>query len=287
MFPFIGVGLTKGEELIEPSLAVLEHVYGSNFYKMDATMSSTLLKKDKETMEVALGKDGAKAHTYGELSPSAVLDVFKRLRNHTQLYSGAGRRLYDLGSGTGKFAAIAWLMGFNVTGIEFSKVRFKESCKALEALRVRRTNDYDGLGTLEFLHADFLQYDFSDADVVYTFSLMFSDQMIQGLSQISWALKDGAMVVTAKPFQNPKSGRQLLEKKDRFRPSSDRKEYVFYLQKKNGAPRPCDELDSLMMGIADGCTWKAPMARCTLTEGLIESADGKEHTRTKSQEQEL
>eukprot|EP00746_Dinoflagellata_sp_MGD_P008217 gnl/MRDRNA2_/MRDRNA2_116423_c0_seq1.p1 gnl/MRDRNA2_/MRDRNA2_116423_c0~~gnl/MRDRNA2_/MRDRNA2_116423_c0_seq1.p1 ORF type:complete len:353 (+),score=78.95 gnl/MRDRNA2_/MRDRNA2_116423_c0_seq1:93-1061(+) len=132
---------------------------------------------------------------YGELLPDGVQDMLCKVR------AKPGSRYYDLGSGAGKTAAVAWLYGMKATGIEISDDRYKLACEAVE--RMKNITGGAGPGQLNFLHGSFFGVDFSDADVVFTNSVMFSDQMLHRLAGRASNTKPGTIIVTAKKFPGP------------------------------------------------------------------------------------
>ena len=86
-------------------------------------------------------------------------------------------RFYDLGSGTGKLAAIAWLTGMRATGIELSRARseiawqmqarlesrFSEASKSTETCSFPKIRT----GGLKYVCGSIFDVDFTDADVVF------------------------------------------------------------------------------------------------------------------------
>merc|ERR1719321_2077011 len=91
----------------------------------------------------------------------------------------AGQRYYDLGSGMGKTTALAWLMGLDATGVELATPRWQTSCAALGRLRALRNSSNSSLPGLRYIHASFTEIDFSDADIVFTDSMMFTPEMLE------------------------------------------------------------------------------------------------------------
>lgn len=134
------------------------------------------------------------AETYGELLPTTVA--------HMLALAGArpGQRYYDLGSGTGKTVYLAGLLGLNATGVELVPDRTRAACAALG--RPVKTGHVEK-GSMTFVTGDFLDVDFSDADVLFTDSVMFSDDLKEGLASIAGRMKPGAKVVSFAGLPGP------------------------------------------------------------------------------------
>lgn len=195
-----GAGEAPSGEALDPNFTVLDYAYNGQVEKLNRHLLSMNIKSDFDLMEERYGTEGRRAGVYGEANHTAVVELLRTF----QLPRGS--KFYDLGSGSGKVAMTAWLMGFNVTAIEFSKSRFLHACEALGRLESAQTVGLYGLGTLEMLNADFLRYDWSDADVIFTNSIMFNEELMAGLSTNGRRLKEGTMILTGKRFLNPKAG---------------------------------------------------------------------------------
>jgi SAM-dependent methyltransferase len=134
------------------------------------------------------------AETYGELLPTTVAYMLA--------LAGArpGQRYYDLGSGTGKTVYLAGLLGLNATGVELVPNRTRVACDALG--RPVKTGHFEK-GSMNFVTGSFLAVDFSDADVVFTDSVMFSDDLKEGLARIARRMKPGAKVISFNGLPSP------------------------------------------------------------------------------------
>lgn len=128
------------------------------------------------------------ANTYGELLPTSVADMLA--------HAGArpGQRYYDLGSGTGKTVLLAWLLGLNATGIELVPKRYAAACTAMH--RAAKAVTADSSAGISYVRGSFLEADFSDADVLFTDSVMFSEEMKEDLARAARRLKPGAKVIS-------------------------------------------------------------------------------------------
>ncbi|OGK25231.1 hypothetical protein A3C25_04265 [Candidatus Roizmanbacteria bacterium RIFCSPHIGHO2_02_FULL_38_11] len=119
----------------------------------------------------------SKAHTYGEVTPEG----FDKILKDAETKSGGV--FYDLGSGTGKAVILASLFGnfSKLVGIEIIKglyhtsknilARFDPEVKPILPLEKQKQ-------TIKFINSDFLEFDFSDADVVFTHSTCFYDELM-------------------------------------------------------------------------------------------------------------
>lgn len=136
------------------------------------------------------------ADVYGEISPGGVLDMLWRLG------AQPGDRFYDLGAGAGRAACVAWLCGLNAIGVELSVSRWQASQKAVAVLAScarSGANTRDDALSLDFIHGNALDLDFTDADIVLMNSVMFSPQMMTELSATARWMKPGAHIVSFLP----------------------------------------------------------------------------------------
>ncbi|CAE8611513.1 unnamed protein product [Polarella glacialis] len=134
---------------------------------------------------------------YGEVLPSGVAKMF------AEAGARPGERFYDLGSGTGKVTSIMWGLGLRATGIEFNGARWRLACKALQNLRssnstlLRRSEE---LRNLDFIQGDFLELDFSDADLIWS-SITNDPTLHSALLYKFAALREGVRILTAYPLK--------------------------------------------------------------------------------------
>jgi len=169
------------------ALAVLSELYDQK--AKDAfflTRDHQEADRERARWQVELATSSADAALYGEILPQAFIEMLT--------YVGAcpGMKYYDLGSGFGKTVLLAGLLGLNATGVELVDQRWDESCRALQ-----RGVAGGQLQNVTLVHASFLDYDFSDADVVFTDSLAFSEGMVRALAAAARRLRPGALVVSA------------------------------------------------------------------------------------------
>mmetsp|Transcript_107714 Transcript_107714/g.214043 ORF Transcript_107714/g.214043 Transcript_107714/m.214043 type:complete len:293 (-) Transcript_107714:228-1106(-) len=140
------------------------------------------------------------ADTYGELDLIGFLDMLWRVG------AKPGARFYDLGAGSGKLVAMAWLAGLHATGIELSEGRWAASQSALTELvdlvskAALPLGGADGLPAMcesgiSFLHSSFFKVDFTDADLVFVASTMFTKSMVAKIAELARWMKPGAVIV--------------------------------------------------------------------------------------------
>jgi len=129
------------------------------------------------------------AGLYGEMLPSSVIGMLAGVN------ARPGMRYYDLGSGFGKTVVLAGLLGLQATGVELVDHRWDAACNAL----LRAQSSFRP-GQVKMVHGSILEFDFSDADIVFTDSLAFSDSMMDSLSQAARRLRPGSRIITAVPL---------------------------------------------------------------------------------------
>jgi hypothetical protein len=144
----------------------------------------------------------SKAHTYGEVTPEGFSAMLK------DMGSPATGAFFDLGSGTGKGIVLASLFGnfSKMMGIEMLEDLYQESKKVLsryeEVVRPILPGEKKQQ-VLDVLYGDFLEQDFSYADVVFVHSTCFHDELMVALERKCLLLKKGAKVLlVTKTFQS-------------------------------------------------------------------------------------
>mmetsp|Transcript_42206 Transcript_42206/g.97721 ORF Transcript_42206/g.97721 Transcript_42206/m.97721 type:complete len:263 (+) Transcript_42206:48-836(+) len=157
------------------------------FYIDRETLPSSIDKAWEQMNESTAAGD---ASLYGEILPSSVLAML------ASVGAKPGMRFYDLGCGYGKTALLAGLLGLKATGVELVDERWAAACDSLELARGEDLQP----GQVRIVHGDLLKFDFSNADIVFTDSLAFSEHMMEKLSRQALTLRPGAKVITALPF---------------------------------------------------------------------------------------
>ncbi|MBI4009349.1 hypothetical protein HY357_03885 [Candidatus Roizmanbacteria bacterium] len=145
----------------------------------------------------------SKAHTYGEITPEGFSAILSDINLKP---SGV---FYDLGSGTGKGVILASIFGdfSKMIGIEILKELYETAKKVLKSYdQVVRPilPDEKKNQVLDFINADFLEYDFSNADVIFCHSTCFYDELMIALERKCMNLKKGTKIIlVTKTFQSP------------------------------------------------------------------------------------
>lgn len=133
--------------------------------------------------------------TYGEITP----ETFEAMLNIVTPKSG--EVFYDLGAGIGK--AVMWAaMSFpfkKAVGVELlEKIRLaaKEMLEKYHLEIKPSLSPEKEHQLIDFVQGDFCQYDFSDADVLFTHSTCFSNETMNILAQKFACLKPGSRIIT-------------------------------------------------------------------------------------------
>lgn len=149
-----------------------------------------LSKNERESKDLT----EEKSLIYGEVEFSSFYRVLRKIN------PPAGQIFYDLGSGTGKALFVARLTQ------DFSKCIGIEILHSLHCQAERIVRRYQeqvapllSLGTSTYAHAyegSFLDFDWSDGDLVFANSTCFGDDLMGSLSRQAEKLRPGAIVVT-------------------------------------------------------------------------------------------
>jgi precorrin-6B methylase 2 len=135
-----------------------------------------------------------KAHTYGEVTPGAFRDIVSRV------HPKQGEVFYDLGSGTGKAVILASLL-FDFSkcvGVEILK-GLHQTAESIAARYERELKEHlpaPAHSTVELLNKDFLTCDLQEADIIFTHSTCFYDELWSQLQRKFEHLKSGTRIIT-------------------------------------------------------------------------------------------
>lgn len=144
------------------------------------------IRRDRAEVETATGFD--RAAGYGEVVLGHFIDMLDTLGAH------AGQQFYDLGSGLGQLVFTAGLLGMDATGIEVVKQRHEQACAAVQLAEAQDIGQ--NYGSINFVHGSFYDLDFSDADIVFVNSVLFSDEMMGIIAQKSRSMKQGSRIIS-------------------------------------------------------------------------------------------
>ncbi|OGK15144.1 hypothetical protein A2774_05660 [Candidatus Roizmanbacteria bacterium RIFCSPHIGHO2_01_FULL_39_12c] len=144
-----------------------------------------------------------KAHTYGEVTAESFYQILNDLQ-----YKNGGN-FYDLGSGTGKAVMLSAIFGSftKLTGVEIIKELHQKAVDIFRRFEAEVAPilpvEKRGL-KIELANSDFLNYDFSDADVIFAHSTCFYDELMLALERKCLALKEETKILlTTKNFLLP------------------------------------------------------------------------------------
>lgn len=138
-------------------------------------------------------------YTYGEVTNLGA----RQLAHEMQIASPSTETnsvvFYDLGSGVGRLAVQIALDNGNAmkksVGVELSKGRHDTAMTALSRIKQQSDVPID-LSGIEFVHADALKYDFTDATHIFISSLCFPRSVLESLQDILVHI-EGLTVVAA------------------------------------------------------------------------------------------
>lgn len=181
-----------------PAMRAVQDAYGtSNFWRVPAGYCGKCVSNKDQELIMAVNREKEwLAGIYGEILPDSILSLLRS--------AGArpGMRFYDLGSGTGKFVAIAkQVLGLEATGIELSSDRHQLGCKALAALD--RPEGSGPGGSAKLVHGSFFDYDFSDADIVFIDNVEYTEDMNKRLARLASSMKKGSALIIATAWTTP------------------------------------------------------------------------------------
>lgn len=153
--------------------------------------SDLISKRDRKRLKL-----DSDAFIYGEIQFLSFFTLLDRV--HPQ----PNEIFYDLGSGTGK-AVLAAVLFFDIAkayGIELlpslSRVANRQLQKVIEQV--------SDLPPVQFIQGDFLQYDFSDGDIIFVNATCLSYYTWEAMLEKLAKLKPGSrVIVTTKKIQQP------------------------------------------------------------------------------------
>jgi SAM-dependent methyltransferase len=159
---------------------------------------ASISQRDRADEELA----GNSSFTYGEVE---FVSFIKLLRQATP---AAGETFCDLGCGTGKALFIAAMSPFGfdrVMGIELMPGLY-QAAAATHQLFADSLGELqgvsDGAPPIEIVKGDMTLVDWSDADIVYTSSICFSEELIQSIAECAKRMKPGSRFMTLKLLPN-------------------------------------------------------------------------------------
>merc|ERR1719183_2374649 len=184
-----GDAIPGGDRVLQQLNSIYEGHALDTFYSADEGFADD---------DVASRNFGALAASiYGELLPTTVLKMLVEVAGLKP-----GQRYYDLGSGTGKTVTVAGLLGLKATGVELQQQRFDGACTAVRHAKSIGVKLPHG-AHIQFQHGSFLDVDVSDADLVFTDSVEFPNDLLEGIAKIARRMKPGSKVISARGLPGP------------------------------------------------------------------------------------
>lgn len=175
-------------ELID---AQAHRLYAALFTDCDLQRGKALSKKER----AATGRGDVQSLVYGEVDFQSFVHVLRKAVGPT-----AGKRFYDLGSGTGKavFAARLTQDFEECIGVELLEglYRASEAVSDRFASQVRQYLSTEHSQRTRMVHGSLLDVDWSDGDVVFANSTCFDDQLMDSISRQAEALRPGSIMIT-------------------------------------------------------------------------------------------
>ena len=189
-------GEEKEEILGEEELGKLEDIFEHLYEDVPMHVAKMASRKEREENGVNIA-----SLTYGEILFHPFAIMFKELYNLGFNRNERAHKFVDIGCGSGRpvFAAALLHRFDKCIGIEILenlynlttgiKLHWDDNVKTTAPEDVQATE-------FEFHHADALELDWKDADVVFINSTCFDDELLNKLSDMCSDLKKGAMVIT-------------------------------------------------------------------------------------------
>lgn len=154
--------------------------------------------------EVKKIKAAEGADTYGEITYNAAKKLI------TYLKIKPTDKVYDLGSGVGKFATQVRLTtdAADVVGIELSDSRFNASQEILKKLK--KAGKVTNSRPMKFIYGDIAKANLKDATIIYMCSTCYPEKLMKKLTDKFAKLKKGLKVATLKKL-TPNNNFKLLK----------------------------------------------------------------------------
>ena len=174
------------EELLNGHISEKFEIFKTLFSRVEG---SSISQNERKRMNCS----GKSEFTYGEVDFVHMAPIFELCKPKD------GEVFWDLGCGAGKCMAAMALLYPNmakIAGVEFLDLLF-ESCKNTMSELASLLKDRP---KVEVHHGDMLKTDWSDADVLFSSSICFPNELIEGILEKSHLLKKGARFITLKNF---------------------------------------------------------------------------------------
>ena len=190
-----------------PSENEAQSAYNELFQDTSLEVDKSLSKEERERLHLV----EEKSLIYGEVEFKSFYRILRKINPRPDC------TFYDLGSGTGKAVYAARFTQ------DFGKCIGIEILHGLHNQAFKITHRYNSefrniLCSSQRQHAavyrgSFVEYDWSDGDVVFANSTCFDDDLMHALSEQAEQLKPGAIIVTFTKGLSPSSSFEMLERK--------------------------------------------------------------------------
>ena len=174
------------EELLNGHIYEKFEIFKTLFSKVEG---SSISQNERKRMNCS----GKSEFTYGEVDFVHMAPIFELCMPKD------GEVFWDLGCGAGKcMAAMALLYPTmaKIAGVEFLDLLY-ESCKVTMGELGKLQKDGP---RIEVHHGDMLKTSWEDADILFSSSICFPNELIEGILEKSHLLKKGARFITLKNF---------------------------------------------------------------------------------------
>lgn len=194
--------MEKIHDLIEDESQAL---YDELFSSTTLEMGKTLSKDERDRKQL----NDEKSLIYGEVEYDSFYRVLRKINS-------PGGVFYDLGSGTGKavFAARLTQDFTRCIGIEILQGLHRQACVVLDRYNtsLRQYLCSGQSQQVALYEGSFLEYDWSDGDVVFANSTCYDDDLMLSMARQAASLKPGAIFVSfTKGLESPYF--EVLERK--------------------------------------------------------------------------
>lgn len=182
----------------DDALNLVNSVYsgGMRVSALSGVTINALMDQTKDGVRRTVATTAHVELTYGEIGNEGFMKLFEAMG------AKPGQKYIDLGSGEGKSPMLAWAVGLNATGVEVTIGRWDASCDALQRLEsvTKWPNSAADRSSLRMVSQSFLEYDWSDADLVFTNNVEFTSETRRKVYAKALRLKKGAKFATFHPF---------------------------------------------------------------------------------------
>lgn len=171
-------------DLLPPDLQEKSRLFHAIFSEFDG---SSVSQSERKRLQVLSQSE----FTYGEVEFEHMIELLEMCEVK------AGQVFWDLGSGAGKCLISAALLH-----PQFSSINGVEYLPGLFTLSQQVISKASALGVcpITLFQGDMLEVDWSNADLIFTSSICFPQELIEGILEKAKRLKRGTKVITLRSF---------------------------------------------------------------------------------------